>query len=156
GMAVYSFPSFAGGNGDIFSAPMPQLDEVTLMVVEVKNGGVIQDSQWNKVSGATQTSLSVTTTGPATLVSFWTGDASASSVTAVPNNGFTVVDSQLLASNAIEAAAATKDVSAAGTYNVTWATTPSQTGYLWLIAVQRPNTAPQPGTLQLSTSSYTV
>lgn len=156
GMAVYSFPSFAGGSGDVFSAPMPQLDEVTLMVVEVKNGGLIQDSQWNKVSGASQTSLSVTTTGPATLVSFWTGDASASSVTATPNNGFTVIDSQLLADNAIEAAAATRDVTAAGTYNVTWTTTPAQTGYIWLIAVQKGSPAPNPGKLQLSSSNFTV
>jgi Calx-beta domain/FG-GAP-like repeat/Bacterial Ig-like domain (group 2)/ASPIC and UnbV len=156
GMALYTFPTFAGGNGDVFSVPMPTPDEVTLMVVEIKNGGLIQDSQWNQVSNGPQTSLSVTTTGPATLVSFWTGDASASSVTAVPNNGFTVIDSQLLANNAIEAAVATKDVSAAGTYNVTWTATPQQTGYIWLVAVQHANPVPHPGTLQLSSSSYSV
>ena len=70
----------------MFSVPMPVADEVTLMVVEIKNGGAIQDEQWNQIANGPQTSLSVTTTGPATLVcSFWTGDASASSVTATPN-----------------------------------------------------------------------
>ena len=156
GMALYNFPSFAGGSGDVFTVPMPVPDEVTVMVVEIKNGGLIQDSQWNQVSNGPQTSLSVTTTGPATLVSFWTGDASASSVTATPNNGFTVINSQLLANDAIEAAVATKDVSAAGTYNVTWSATPAQTAYIWLVAVQHAAPAPQPGTLQLSSSSYSV
>jgi hypothetical protein len=157
GMAVYSFPSFAGGSGDVFTAPMPLLDEVTLMVVEIKNGGLIQDSQWNKVVNAPQTSLSVTTTGPATLVSFWTGDGEAPfMMTAVPNNGFTVIHSQLLGTNAVQGAVATKDVSAAGTYDVTWTATPPQIAYIWLIAVQHANPVPQPGTLQLSSASYSV
>jgi uncharacterized protein YjdB len=67
-------------------------------------------------------------------------------VTAVPNNGFTVIDAQLLASNDVEAAVATKDVAVAGTYDVTWTATPQQIAYIWLIAVQAP--APQPVTLQ--------
>src|SRR5262249_24798985 len=85
GMALYTFPSFAGGSGDVFMAPMPVNDEVTLMVVEIKNGGVIQDAQWNSVANSPQTSLSVTTTGPATLVAFWTGDGASGAVSAVPN-----------------------------------------------------------------------
>ena len=156
GMALYNFPSFAGGPGDVFTVPMPVADEVTVMVVEIKNGGLIQDEQWNQISSGAQTSLSVTTTGPATLVSFWTGDSSASSVTAVPNNGFTVIDSQLLANDAIEAAVATKDVSTAGTYNVTWSATPQQTGYIWLVAVQHGTPVVHPGKVQFSSSTYSV
>jgi hypothetical protein len=156
GMALYAFPSFAGGSGDIFSAPMPVNDEVTLIVVEIKNGGVIQDSEWNSVVNDPQTSLSVTTTGPATLIAFWTGDAGSGTVSAVPNNGFTVLDSQTDASDAVQASVATKDVSAAGTYNVTWSATPAQTAYMWLVAVQHGAPAPQPGKLQLSSSNYSV
>src|SRR5204862_3734013 len=109
GMGVYSFPSFTGGSGDVFTVPMPVFDEATFIVVEIKNGGLIQDSHWNKVVSAPQTSLSVTTTGPATLVSFWTGDAPGSSLSAVANNGFTVIDSELIADNEVQAAVATKD-----------------------------------------------
>ena len=47
-MALYAFPSFAGGSGDVFTAPMPVTDEVTLAVVEIKNGGLIQDSNGTK------------------------------------------------------------------------------------------------------------
>src|SRR5262249_8430090 len=147
GMSLYGLQPFPAATNDVFSGPMPVNDEVTLMVVEIKNGGVIQDAQWNQVASAPQTSLSVTTTGPATLVAFWTGDDGSGSVTAVPNNGFTVLDSQLVSSNAVQAVVATKDVSAAGTYNVTWSATPAQTAYMWLVAVQHGTPAPQPGTL---------
>jgi hypothetical protein len=156
GMALYAFPSFAGGSGDVFSVPMPVNDEVTLIVVEIKNGGVIQDAQWNSAANDPQTSLSVTTTGPATLVAFWTGDGAAGAVSAVPNNGFTVLDSELQASDAVQASVATKDVSAAGTYSVTWSAAPAQTAYMWLVAVQHAAPAPQPGTLRLSASGYSV
>jgi hypothetical protein len=80
--------------------------------------------------------LNVTTTGPATLVAIWCGDSGAPSVTATPNNGFTVTDSQLLSGCDVEVAVATKDVAVAGTYNVTWTATPTQGAHLYLVAVQ--------------------
>lgn len=139
GFTLYNFPSFAGGSGDIFSAPMPVGDELTLMIVEIKNGGSIQDLQYNRVeTGNPQTTLSVTTTGPATLVTFWTGDSPSGGVSATTNNGFTVIDALLGGNNnAIQAAVATKDVAAAGTYDVTWTVTPAQTAFMYLVAVQR-------------------
>jgi hypothetical protein len=136
GEALYASLSAMGGNGHIVTAPLPGPDEITLATVEIKNGGVIEDAQWNKVILPPQTSLNVTTTGPATLVAVWVGDAGAPSVTASPNNGFTVIDSQLLANCQVEAVVATKVVSAAGTYNVTWTATPTQGAHMWLVAVQ--------------------
>ncbi len=136
GEALYASRSAAGGSGHIVTAPMPKPDEITLAAVEVKNGGVIQDAQWNSVTAPPLTSLSVTTTGPATLVAIWVGDFSAASVTASPNNGFTVINSQVLAECSVEAFVATKDVSTAGTFNVTWTATPAQGAHLWLVAVQ--------------------
>jgi urease beta subunit len=156
GMTLYAFQSFVGGSNDVFSAPMPVNDEVTLMVVEIKNGGVIQDAEWNSVANDPQTSLSVTTTGPATLVAFWTGDGASGAVSAVPDNGFTVLDSELESSDAVQASVATKDVSAAGTYNVTWSATPAQTAYMWLVAVQHGMPASQPGAIQFGSSNYGV
>jgi hypothetical protein len=84
------------------------------------------------------TSASVTTTGPATLVAFWWGDAPAQDdpQTAVPDNGFTPVDAVLEPHNLVQCVVAVKNVTAAGTYNVTWTSTPVQGAQLWLIAVQ--------------------
>lgn len=155
GFALYNFPSFVGGNGNYFSAPMPVSDEVTLAVVEVKNGGVIQDWKYNRVENAPQTTLSVTTTGPATLISFWTGDSGAATSNAVPNNGFTLIESQTVSANAVQAAVATKDVSAAGTYNVTWTASPAQAALMYLIAVQYKPVL-RPGLLQFDSTSYSV
>jgi hypothetical protein len=136
GSALYVSPSVLGGSGYVVTAPMPAADEITLAVVEVTNGGLIQDAQFNKVLTPPQTSLNVTTTGPATLVSFWTGDSGAPFVTAQPNNGFVTIDSELQADYEVEAVVATKDVAVAGTYNVTWTATPTQIAYIWLVAVQ--------------------
>ena len=90
------------------------------------------------LSGQPTTSLSVTTTGPATLVAFWWGDAGTNSnKTAVPNNGFVVIDSILQSGALVQCAVAAKEVAAAGTYNVTWTATPQQGAQLWLVAVQK-------------------
>lgn len=136
GEALYAVASAAGGTGQHVIAPMPGSDEITLAVVEVKNGGLIQDAKWNVVFSPPHTSLSVTTTNAATLVAIWAGDSGAASVTAVPNNGFTTVNSELLSSCEVEVVVATRDVAAAGTYNVTWTATPTQGAHLWLVAVQ--------------------
>jgi hypothetical protein len=136
GEALYSCLVAKGGSGHYFTAPMTGIDEITLAVVEVENGGLIQDAEWTKVLAPPQTSLSVTTTGAATLVAIWAGDSGANFVTAVPNNGFTTIDSQLEALCQVEVVVATKDVTAAGTYNVTWTSTPTQGAHMYLVAVQ--------------------
>lgn len=142
GAALFAVPLAAGGSGEIVTKPMPFNDEVTLAVIEVKNGGVIQDAEFNRVPGPPQTSLNVTTTGPATLVAIWAGYSGGASATAVPNNSFTTIDSQLLSYCEVEAVVATKDVASADTYNVTWTATPTQEALLWLIAVQDVTSSP--------------
>jgi hypothetical protein len=137
GEALYAVLSAVGGSAYRVTAPMPEGgDEITLSVVEITNGGIIQDAQFNKVLSPPHTSLNVTTTGGATLVAVWAGDSGAASVTATPNNGFVTIDSQLLSSCEVEVVVATKNVTTAGTYNVTWAATPSQGAHLWLVAVE--------------------
>jgi hypothetical protein len=137
GEALYAVLSAAGGSGHRVTAPMPNGgDEITLAVVEVKNAGVIQDVGFKKVLAPPHTSLSVTTTGPATLIAIWAGDSGAASVTAAPNNGFTTIDSQLLSSCEVEVVVAARDVATAGSYNVTWTATPTQGAHLWLVAIQ--------------------
>jgi hypothetical protein len=152
GEALYSVLSAAGGGGYRATALIPSGgDELTLAVVEVKDGGIIQDAQFKKVLGPPHTSQNVTTAGPATLVAIWAGDSGAASVTATPNNGFVTIDSQLLSSCEVEVVVATKDVASAGTYNVTWTATPSQGAHLWLVAVES-----SPPTLQAQVSGGNV
>ena len=146
GETLYGIPLAMGGANHIFTVPQPLSDETTLAAVEVKNGGIIQDVQWNKTTSdaSTATSLNVTTTGPATLVAVWAGDSDGGVpgyVAAQPNNGFTVVDSQLYAHCGVETVLATKDVSVPGTYNVTWTHSPNQGAHLWLVAVQTASTS---------------
>lgn len=113
-------------------------DEVTLTVVEVVGAGVVRDVQWREVrSGQPLTSASATTTGPALLVAWWWGDADVQNdKTAVPDNGFTVIDSVLAQGALVQCAVAVRQVAAAGSYNVTWTSTPQQGAQLWLVAVQ--------------------
>jgi hypothetical protein len=81
--------------------------------------------------------LNVTTTGPATLVAFWWGDGNQYFVhTAVPDSGFTVIDSLLPLGSYVQTAVATKDVATAGTYHVTWNSGGNEGAQLWLVAVQ--------------------
>ncbi len=140
GTAVYAFNSIVGGANHIVSIDDSNVwDEVTFALVEVKNGGVIQDYKWNEVlKPDALTSQSVTTTGPATLIAVWYGDdASSTPSNPVPNNGFTVIEGNGNATESVQMFVATKDVAAAGTYNVTWNTTPVQGAQLYLIAVQK-------------------
>jgi hypothetical protein len=139
GTALYACAKAQGRDNHVVTADTPKVtDETTLSVVEVLNGGVVSDVQWREVlSGQPLTSASVTTTGPALLVAWWWGDAGVDGEkTAVPDNGFTVIDAVLAAGALVQCAVAVKQVSAAGTYNVTWTATPQQGAQLWLAAVQ--------------------
>lgn len=137
GTALYGFPAIAGGNGHVITTNTPSNDEITLAAVEVINATHIQQFVWSEQLQAPLTSQSVTTTGPATLVAFWWGDAGVNpDKTATPNNGFAVIDSILLAGELVQCSVAVKNVSEAGTYDVTWAATPLQGAQLWLVAVQ--------------------
>jgi hypothetical protein len=151
--AMYQVLFANGGSNHIFTAGLPQNQEATIAAVEIKNGGSVVEAQWNKVlTGSPNTSLNVTVNGPATLIALWAGDGAAEPMTATPNNGFTVIESQLINTTcAIQTVMASKEVTSAGTYNVTWTETPDQGAHLWLIAVQAgdPDTTPPsvPGNL---------
>lgn len=135
GTALYANTSVLGGIGHTFTVKTN--DEVTLMAVEVTNGKEIVDYKWNEVlKGSPLTSLSVKTSGPATLIAYWWGDNGSGPHTVQVNNGFVVRDSLLLSGSLVQAAVATKEVSEAGTYDVSWSATPLQGAQLWLVAVQ--------------------
>lgn len=138
GTALYACAQARGMAGHSVTVAKPKVtDETTLSVVEITGGGIVRDVQWREVlSGQALTSASVTTTGPALLVAWWWGDAGVDlDKTAVPDNGFRV-DSVLASGALVQCAVAVRQVGAADTYNVTWASTPQQGAQLWLAAVQ--------------------
>jgi len=137
--------------------------EVSLPFVEIAHAGKLQDvarnypapslaaragnklaRAWQDVTGdgdSTRTTLSsgsVTTTGPAVLVAVWLGDAYIYSMTAVPGDGFKVIDSylELPPASGVQCAVAVKQVTQPGTYSVSWTGSPAQGAILWLFAFQ--------------------
>ncbi|MBC7482727.1 MAG: hypothetical protein H7337_12690 [Rhizobacter sp.] len=140
GTALYVSEQAAGGAGHVVTAAKPApADETTLSVVEVISGGQLGEVKWSEVlAGRPQTSECVTTTGPALLVAWWWGDANVKcDKTAVPDNGFTVIDAILLEGALVQCAVAVQQVSEAGTWQVTWTATPVQGAQLWIAAVHR-------------------
>lgn len=144
GTALYACLSAIGGKGHSILASLPAGDETTLVAVEVVRGGVIGDLAWSEVlAGSRLTSGSVTTSGPATLVAFWWGDGGAEREhSAVPDNGFVLVEALLHPGNLVQCAVATRTVDQAGTFDVTWTATPRQGAQLWLVAVQGTGSSP--------------
>jgi len=113
--------------------------EITVPFIEIRDAGVLQALAQNyPPAGSTLTSGNVTTTGPATLVAFWWGDAGGLHHSAVPGDGFTIIENfvDLPPNSAVQCVVASKQVAAAGTYHVSWATSPAQGAPLWLFAFQ--------------------
>jgi hypothetical protein len=139
GTAVYGLTGATGGAQHVISNANAPGDEITLAVVEVRNGVTIVDHSWvERLLGAGPiTSEPVTTTGPATLVAFWWGDGGADGdKVATPSDGFQVLDGIGLEGSLVQCYVAAREVTAAGTYDVTWDATPPQGAQLWLVAVQ--------------------
>jgi len=136
--ALFTFLHAKGGTGHTFSLSDLSSDEGTLVAVEVKNGLVVHDVKGaNVAAGSTLASPSVTTTGPATIVAFcWPGGGYGFSSIGV-NNSFTVLDKYGAQDGlSVQAASATRDVSAAGTYGLTWTISPAQDAIVFIIALQ--------------------
>ena len=137
GTALYAQSDGPRGDGHVISTTTPAADELTLAAVEVA-GERIQDFAWTEVlAGKPITSSRVTTTGPATLVSFWWGDAGVKgNKKAWAGDGFQVIDAVLESGALVQCAVAVKHVTAAGSYDVTWTAKPEQGAQLWIVAIQ--------------------
>lgn len=147
GTALYACQAAQGGTGHQVTVPKPVgSDETTLTAVEIVDGGSLLDAKWKEVAaGLPLTSPVITTTGPALLVAWWWGDADVRfDKTAVPDSGFTVIDSILLQGALVQCAVAVRQVDTAGSYSVTWTATPVQGAQLWIAAVQASTTTTLP------------
>jgi hypothetical protein len=113
--------------------------EITVPFIEIRQAGRLQSIAQNYPdAAATLQSGAVTTTGPATLIALWWGDASGLQHSAVPDNGFSIIENfvNLPPNSAVQCVVAYKQVSRAGTYLVNWTNTPAQGAPLWLLAFQ--------------------
>jgi hypothetical protein len=154
--------AMSGGAGHQFLGTVTPADEHTMAVAVV--GGVPAGARithalaqiGNTGAGGTVTSGSVTVDGKAMLVAFWwgsspvvppfsgTGGPGGSGVgapyTSVPSAGWTVRQSVLVnyQYGEIPMVMATREVSAAGTYSVTWSHTPNQGAITTIVAIQGP------------------
>jgi hypothetical protein len=141
GTALYAYADAKGGsNFQVTTATRSDatMDEITLAVVEIVERTHIQDVKWNQPVTDPIKSESVTTTGPATLIAFWWGNAfPGTPQKAMPDNDFVPIDWNTQETDGfVQCEVATKDVTAAGTYDVTWTSEPAQGAQLWLVAVQ--------------------
>ena len=129
-----------GGTGHVLSIVKDGRPngELTLPFIEIEGAGSLQAVATNYPRSVPITSGSVTTTGPATLVALWWGDAPGLHHSAVPNNGFTIIENfvDLPPNSAVQCVVAYKQVSAAGVYDVTWTSSPEEGAPLWLFAFQ--------------------
>lgn len=139
--AVWAAPQAKGGAGHTltFAKDDYPKGEISMALIEVLRGGVV-DMIYKLAPGSNQSPGSLTVDGPATLIAIWGGDSGALDHTAVPDNGFAVIDSYLhFGGNfetGVQVAIAAKEVAEAGTYTVKWTSTPVQNCACYLIAVR--------------------
>lgn len=138
---AYAALAARGGTGhavSIVKNGRPQ-GELTLPFVEIRNAPILQDFVQNyPAAGPVVSSGTVTTTGPAVLVAFWWGDGYFLNQSAIPGNGFSIIENfvDLPPNSAVQCVVAYRQVSAAGSYGVTWQQAPEQGAVLWLFAFQ--------------------
>jgi hypothetical protein len=140
GNALYTCSNYQAGARLAISSTK-QTDpggEFTLTVVEVLDANKLQALRINyPKAGQPQRSDAVTTTGPALLLAWWWGDADGKRAhTARPGAGFVILDSILLRGGLVQCCLAYKIVEEAGSYDVTWQSSPQQGAILWLAALQ--------------------
>lgn len=112
--------------------------ELTMPVVEIRDGTLTDVSQTYAPQGTRLTSGTVRTKGPAVLVAFWWGDGREARHTAVARDGFRVIEhfTEFPTTTGVQCAVAVREVDRAGEYTVTWETEPSQGAALWLFAFE--------------------
>lgn len=131
-----------GGNGHTLSAVLngQPAGEVVLGLIEIKGAATLTDaSEDYPLRGSPLTSSPVTVSGPATLIAIWTGDNPGTTNSATPGNGFTTIDNYTVwppGETSVQTVVGVREVSAAGSYGITWSATPTQGAILTLLAFE--------------------
>ena len=113
--------------------------EITVPFIEIRQSRSLHSIAQNYPTAASVVhSGSVTTSGAATLLAFWWGDATGLQHSAIPDNGFSIIENfvNLPPNSAVQCVVAVRQVNSAGTYNVNWTQSPSEGAVLWLMAFQ--------------------
>lgn len=136
---VYVAQNGTGGSGHTlsFAKPAQPASEITASLIEILGAQqLVGFSLVNIGVGNALQSGSVTTTGPALLIAVWLGDAAGLNHTASPNNSFSnfISFGTLPPNSAVQMFVASRQVTAAGTYSVTWTESPDQGAILVLAA----------------------
>jgi hypothetical protein len=139
--ALWSAADAKGGPGHTLSAPKASdpADEIDLALIEIVDGAGVEDAAYAYANVAGPiTPGTVRTNGPATLIAVWGGESDVLRMTAAPSDGFRIIDSylDLGPTSGVQVAIAVKQVTAAGTYGVTWTAAPAQPAACYLIAVE--------------------
>lgn len=130
-----------GGAGHRISVAKPgePKGEISLPFIEVRNATRVQAIAGNYADASpVVASKEITVDGPATLLAFWWGDGGVKRMSAVPGDGFTLIDSflELPDESGVQGAVAWRQVDKAGTYQVHWTAAPVQGAALWIIAIR--------------------
>jgi len=154
GTILYAATGVTGGSSVVLRESMAadNNDEATMSVIEVRGGSTLTVATPTEVAdnspGATSpvSSPSLTTSGPAVLVSWWFGNGGGAQQTLSAGNGFTKVHdvdfndvsaAGTTSSSRIQVGCATRIVTGAGTYSCSWtASTPDQGAILYLAAIE--------------------
>lgn len=141
GVTAYVALAAKGGPGHRLSIAKPgePKGELSLPFVEVRNATRVQAFAQNYADASlVVASKTITVDGPATLLAFWWGDGGVKRMTAVPGDGFTLIDSfvELPDESGVQGAVAWRQVDSAGTYQVHWTAAPVQGAALWIIAIR--------------------
>ena len=144
-MRVYGLATANGGATHTFSVTKTDTVRESTLVAVATDGDIIQShsivARAAAGVGANHTSAPVTTTGPALLVAFWSGDGGVAlgSLDAAPQTGtgWTMPIGVFLESTAyIQHAFAYKQVTEPGSYTITWTHVDNQGAILFLAAIQ--------------------
>lgn len=143
GLRLCAKANIAGGSSHTVSATKNSNFglEATMLVFEIKNGTtIIAPAPVTRAAvGASvaYSPVSITTTGPATLIAIWGGDGASGEHDANPDAAWTKGQGLNLPNQFyIQAWTATRQVASAGTYSCVWTPTGNEGAILAMVAVQ--------------------
>jgi hypothetical protein len=151
----------SGGSGHTLSCVLngQPAGEVVLGLIEIKGATALTDSTEDyPSSGSALTSTPVTVAGPATLIAIWTGDNPGTTNSATPGNGFSTIDDYTVwppGETSVQTVVASREVTGAGSYGLTWTATPTQGAILTLLAFEHDGSGNAP-TVSVAMSGITA